>query len=390
MTIGKKLGIWCAALALGVSTASFAAAEEELVIGAAIAKTGWLAPYDSPVMDGFKVAMDEINAAGGLGGTYKLKLITADNRSDNAQNAIITQDLIDQGVQLMIVACDSSMVHATAQIIIDAKIPAISTCSSSPTLPLTGQGFVFANAVTDNVQGAAQAIYAHEAGYKTAFLLQSPDIEYTRMPTYFGEAFTALGGKVVGEGSYALSQPDFSAEVTKIKQIDPAPDVIVTAAFEPDFPAFIRQLRGAGVSIPVIAGDGIDSPTTFAMGDTVEGVVFTSSGFSEPGNPFAAFEEKFEANMGRSPETIMDALGYDLGQIISAAVTAAGSNDPSAIREALSNLENVQGATAVITYKGGNGTPARPVVMIRIEDGKRTLVSRELPDPAIVPAARLN
>ena len=169
-------------------------------------------------MDGFAVAIDEINAAGGIAGKYKVEVETRDNRSDNAQNAIVTQDLIDQGVNLLLVACDSSMVHATAELIVAAQIPAISTCSSSPTLPMTGHGFIFANAVTDNVQGAAQAEYAWSQGYKNAYLLRSPDIEYTQMPLYFAEAFKKLGGTVVGESIYALSQPDFSAEVTKIKQ----------------------------------------------------------------------------------------------------------------------------------------------------------------------------
>jgi branched-chain amino acid transport system substrate-binding protein len=331
-------------------------------------------------MDGFAVAMDEINAKGGIAGRFKVEVLTRDNRSDNAQNAIVTQDLIDRGVKMLFVACDSSMVHATAQIIVDAKIPAISTCSSSPTLPITGHGYIFANAVTDNVQGAAQAIYAHDQGYKTAYLLKSKDIEYTMMPDYFAEAFKKLGGKVVGESLYTLSQPDFSAEVTKIKGLDPQPDAIVTSAFEPDFPAFIRQLRGAGVKVPVIAGDGIDSPTTFALGDIVEGVAFTSSGFAEPGSPMEAYQKKYTAKYGKAPESIMDALGYDLAMVVQAAK----------IRAALADLENVQGATAIISYKGGNGTPARPVVIIRIEGGKRVLASRKLPDPAIVPAPHLN
>ena len=246
-------------------TAAFA---ETLVIGAAISKTGWNAPYDSPVMDGLAVAIDEINAAGGIAGKFTVEIETRDNRSDNAQNAIVTQELIDQGVNLMLVACDSSMVHAGAQIIVAAKIPAISTCSSSPTLPMTGNGYIFANAVTDNVQGAAQAEYAWGQGYKNAYLLRSPDIEYTQMPLYFAQAFKKLGGTIVGESLYALNQPDFSAEVTKIKGCQPQPDVIVTSAFEPDFPAFIRQLRGAGVNDSALScGDGIDSPTTFGLGD---------------------------------------------------------------------------------------------------------------------------
>src|SRR6185369_15301947 len=384
--------ILAAAIVSGAATLLPAAAADEntLVIGAAISKTGWDAPYDSPVMDGFAVAMDEINAKGGIAGKFKVEVLTRDNRSDNAQNAIVTQDLVDQGVNMLFVACDSSMVHATAQIIVDAKLPAISTCSSSPTLPMTGQGFIFANAVTDNVQGAAQATYAHEQGYKTAYLLKSKDIEYTMMPDYFAAAFKKLGGTIVGESLYTLSQPDFSAEVTKIKGLDPQPEVIVTSAFEPDFPAFIRQLRGAGVKIPVICGDGIDSPTTFALGDIVEGVAFTSSGFAEPGSPMEAYQKKYLAKYGKPPESIMDALGYDLAMVVQAAVTKAGSIEPEKIRAALADLENVQGATAVISYKGGNGSPARPVVVIKIAGGKRTLASRKLPDPALVPAPKLN
>ena len=379
------------ATGIGIALASpLAYAQDKLVIGAAISKTGWNAPYDSPVMDGFAVAMDEINANGGIAGKYKVEVVTRDNRSDNAQNAIVTQDILDQGVGMMLVACDSSMVHATAALILAAKIPAISTCSSSPTLPMTGKGYIFANAVTDNVQGAAQAEYAHSQGYKNAYLLRSPDIEYTQMPLYFKEAFEKLGGKVVGESIYALNQPDFSAEVTKIKALDPQPDVIVTSAFEPDFPAFIRQLRGAGVKIPVVCGDGIDSPTTFALGDVVEGVVFTSSGFAAPGSPMAAYQDKYKAKFGKAPESIMDALGYDLAKVIEAAVTKADSIEPEKIRAALADLTDVQGATAVISYKGGNGTPTRPVNVLRIVNNARSLVSQTAPDPAIIPAPRLD
>lgn len=385
----KKLAFGVS-LAASLSILTGAAFAETLKIGAAISKTGWNAPYDSPVMDGLAVAFDELNASGGIAGKFPVEIETRDNRSDNAQNAIVTQELIDLGVNLMLVTCDSSMVHAGAQIIVGAKVPAISTCSSSPTLPMTGNGYIFANAVTDNVQGAAQAEYAWGQGYKNAYLLRSPDIEYTQMPQYFAQAFKKLGGAIVGESLYALNQPDFSAEVTKIKGLSPQPDVIVTSAFEPDFPAFIRQLRGAGVNIPLVVGDGIDSPTTFGLGATVEGVVFTSSGFAAPGSPMEAYQKKYTAKFGKAPESIMDALGYDLAKIIEAAVTAADSVDPAKIRDALANLENVQGATAIISYKGGDGTPTRPVNVIQIKNNKRTLVSQKAPDPAIIPPPSLD
>ena len=187
------------------------------------------------------------------------------------------------------------------------------------------------------MQGAAQAEYAWSQGYKNAYLLRSPDIEYTQMPLYFAEAFKKLGGAVVGESIYALSQPDFSAEVTKIKQLSPQPDVIVTSAFEPDFPAFIRQLRGAGVKIPVVRGDGIDLADHLRARRRGGGVVFTSSGFAAPGSPMEAYQKKYQAKFGKAPESIMDALGYDLAKIIEAAVIKADSVEP-AKREALASL----------------------------------------------------
>src|SRR5262249_62177622 len=118
-------------------------------------------------------------------------------------------------------------------------------------------------------------------------------------------------------------------------------------------------------------------------------VVFTSSGFAEPGSPMAAFQDKYQAKFGKPPESIMDALGYDLGKIVEAAVTQANSTDPQKIRDALANLENVQGATATISYKGGSGSPTRPGAGVRIPNGKRALVSRKPPEPATAPGPRL-
>src|SRR5260221_12427562 len=103
-------------LAILAATDRPARADDVLVIGAPISKTGWAAPYDSPVMDGFAVAMDEINAKGGIAGRFKVEVLTRDNRSDNAQNAIVTRDLIDRGAKMLSAACASSMFRPTRQV----------------------------------------------------------------------------------------------------------------------------------------------------------------------------------------------------------------------------------------------------------------------------------
>jgi branched-chain amino acid transport system substrate-binding protein len=237
------------------------------------------------------------------------------------------------------------------------------------------------------VQASVLASYAAEKGYKSAYILKSPDSAYTlKLPEYFATAFKAKGGQILGEGTFSMGQQDFSAEVTKITALNPAPEVIMTAAYEPDFPAFIRQLRGAGINTPILGSDGIDSPTTVGLGPLVEGVVFTTAGFASEGSPLAAFNAKYKQKFGQDPDSVYIANGYDLGKVIEAAVTKADSLDPVAIRDATASLENVLGVTGPISYAGTQGIPLRSVALVRIDNGARSLVSQGVPSAADVPA----
>lgn len=360
---------------------------EDLVIGLATAQTGGLAPYDQPNLAGFQMKIDEINAAGGIAGKYPVKLIVKDTRSDSAQTAMVAQELVDADARLIITPCDADPSIAAGMITQSAGIPAISFCATTPTLPLAVGDYMFSNYPADNVQATMLASQAIEAGYKTAYILTSPDTAYTlKLPQYFAQVFTAKGGTLVGEGTFSMGQQDFGAEVTKIAAMDPRPDVIMTSAYEPDFPAFIRQLRGAGVTTPILGSDGIDSPTTFGLGDLVEGVIFSTAGYATPGSPLEAFNAKYEEKTGKAPDTIYIANGYDLGILVEAAVSAADSLEPAAIRDGLANLENVPGVTGPITFKGTSGMPLRSVSLVRIAAGARELVKQGQPDPADIPA----
>ncbi len=375
------------ALSGALGALAFPALAEDLVIGLATAQTGSLAPYDQPSLKGFQMAVDEINAKGGVAGKYPIKLVAKDTRSDAAQTALVAQELVDQGIKILITPCDADPSIAAGQITQAAQIPAFSFCATTPTMPLAVGDYMFGNYPADNVQAAVLANYAKEKGFKTAYVLKSPDTAYTlKLPEYFAASFKGKGGEVVGEGTYSMGQQDFSAEVTKIKALNPAPDVIMTAAYEPDFPAFIRQLRGAGVATPILGSDGIDSPTTFGLGQLVDGVVFTTAGFAVDGSPLAAFNEKYKAKFGQDPDTIYIANGYDLGKVIEAAVTKADGVEPTAIRAAIASLENVEGVTGKISYAGTQGMPLRSVSLVRIEGGKRSLVSQGVPAAADVPA----
>lgn len=386
----KKLKLTaCATALLAAGALAAPASAETLTIGLATGQTGGLAPYDGPAVEGFNIAVDEINAAGGIGGKIKIETISKDTRSDAAQTSIAAQELLDQGVDILITPSDADPAFAAAALASDAKVPAFSPAASSPTLPLMGGDYMFANFPGDNVQATVSAEWAYGEGHRSAYILYSPDTQYTTLPLYFADVWKALGGTVAGEGTYVIGQQDFSAEVTKIKSINPPVDVVMTAAYEPDFPAFIRQLRAAGVTAQVIGSDGIDSPTTFSLGEAAEGVVFSTAGHATPGSALEKFNMKFKDTYGRDADTIFAAIGYDLMKVIEAGVLAAGSTDSVAIRDAIANLENVDGVTSKITYKGTTGMPVRQVTLIRVKDGGRELVGQPSPTASLVPAPRM-
>lgn len=376
-----------AAVLAGTGVTAGAVQAEELVLGYAGGFTGYLAPYDQPSLKGVQLAVDEINANGGIGGNLPIRLIVKDTRTDTAQSATVAQELVDEGVDVMIVSCDVDPAVASGVIAQAAEIPAVSSCASTPTLPAAVGPYMFSNYTADNLQATVLAQYAREQGYENAYVLLSRDTPYTeKLPEYFAEAFAEMGGNVVAVGEYTMGQQDFSAEVTRIKGLDPQPDVIQTSAYEPDFPAFIKQLRAAGITAPVLGSDGIDSPTTFGLGDVAEGVVFSNAGFASPGSPLEAYEMAYEAKYGEPNDTVFTATGYDIVLVIAAAVEAAGSTDGPAIRDAWDNLENVQVATGTMTYKDQNRVPVRVVALNRVAGGEREHVGDYTPDPALIPA----
>lgn len=363
-------------------------AQDIIKIGYVAGLTGYLAPFDQPSLQGVELAVQQINERGGIDGRIKIRLYSRDMRSETAQAAVVAQELIDDGISVMIAPCDVDPAVAAGQIAAAAGVPAISSCASTPTLPGIVGEFMFSNYTADNLQAAALGAYAREQGYNTAVLLLSRDTPYTeKLPEYFGQVFTAKGGQVVEVIEHTLGQQDFSAEVTKIAAISPAPDVIMTSAYEPDFPAFIKQLRAAGVTAPVLGSDGIDSPTTLGLGEIAEGVVFSNAGFAAEGSPLADFNADFEAAYGEAPSTVYTATGYDIVKVIEAAVIASGgATDGTTLRDAIDNLENVAVATGTITYKGQNRVPLRVVALNKVEAGQKVHVADVVPDPADVPA----
>jgi branched-chain amino acid transport system substrate-binding protein len=233
------------------------------------------------------------------------------------------------------------------------------------------------------------AKYAYDHGVRKAFILASKDNSYTEgVPTYWADAFQKLGGKIVGKANYSLGQQSFSVIVTQIQNTNPKPDVIFTAAFEPDFPTFVKQLRAAGVQTPVYGGDAVDTPGVLALGKQVNGSIITAPGFDAPGTPYAKFVQTYTQAYGSKPEAPYAASGQDAIDVLDAAVRKAGSADKPAVRDAIAGLQNVAGATGKITYAGTERMPLKAVYVLKLINGKEHLMTASVPNQADVPAPR--
>jgi branched-chain amino acid transport system substrate-binding protein len=353
---------------------------EDFHIGAGLALTGGFAGFDQPALTGIKLGVKEVNAKGGLLGKHKIVLDVKDVRSDPGQAVINTKALLQAEPSVLIAACMTDAAIPQGRLAQADKVPTFSTCATSTTLTTSVGNFMFGNFPTDTFEAAAAARHASGEGYKTAFLISSAESSYTaNVPKAFKAAFTAEGGKVVGESNFTFNQQDFSPIVTKIKNMSPQPDVVETAMFEPAFPAFMKQLRAAGVKVPVIGAAGIDTPSVVGGGKEMEGIVFPTLGFAEDGNPQAEFDKKVEATAGKESVTGYATRGYDLITTIQAAVESAKSTEPEKIRDAIAKLKDVQGISTTTTYDypGANGLPLiNPSYMVMVKGGKKELIDK--------------
>jgi len=376
------------AAAAGLGIAPAAAQDlEEYKIGVMSAQSGYLAPYDQPAYAGFKFCIDKMNAEGGMADTYEVVLNVKDNRSDMAETVKVTQELVDWGAHFIVSSADADPTIAAGQITQPLGIPTMTFAGTAPVLTQAGE-YIFGSYPADNQQATVLADFAIDQGFERVYIVKSPDSAYTMGgPEYFAEVFEKNGGEMVGESLYSLNQPDFSPIVTKIKNTEPAPDIIVTWAWEPDFPALIKALRGAGVDTQVMGGDVVDTPTIYGLGDVVTGTYHTSGGYPDEGSTYAHFMEEFEAQTGTTPDNNYYANGCDIAHMIEAAVEEAGTTEPEAVGDALANIEDGEAVMSSFTFKGTDRMPLRPVVIARItEDGTKEFIKRDMADPEKLPA----
>ena len=374
----KKYFTLLLALLMTVSLFAGCAAKESdtIKIGVNMELSGGVATYGQSTLSGIELAVKQANDAGGIDGK-QIELVKYDNKSDSAEATTIATKLMTQdGVLAVMGPATSGGFKATIPVANKNKIPVISGSATVDDVTVDANGvkeYAFRICYNDSFQGTVLAQYASNSlSSKTAIVLKDVANDYCKGgASSFITAFTAAGGTIAAEESFNTNDTDFSAILTKIKDLNF--DVILLSAYYQEAGLVIKQARALGIDCPIIGPDGYDSPSLveLAGADALNNVYYTnhySSLDQDPG--VLKFISDFNAEYGKDPDSF-NALGYDLAKFTIDAIARAaeaGELSGETVKAALESTTDFAGVTGTFSIDE-NHNPVKGIVIIKLENG---------------------
>ena len=335
---------------------------------------------DNPIVGesagkGIDMALEEINAAGGItigDKAYKLDVKKLDNEFKAESAAIVAQKFADDdSIVAMIGPNDSAMCLGCQSVVETEGLPTITPWATQ--VDITSGDYFFRACFTDDFQGQVLAKYAYDfQNCKTAAVLYDMSNDYcVGIATQFRTSYEEMGGKVLEYQSYNSGETDYSAQLTKIMAKNP--EIILLPNFYSQVVSQAEQAASLGYKGKFMGSDTWGDSLILEL-DTnhiLEGSVwcghYAEDIASDKAKTFiAAFREKYGADT--TPNDIA-ALNYDTVYLLYNAITAAQSTERDAVRDALKNADMYEGVTGNIKFND-SGDPSKPAVMIQIVDGK--------------------
>jgi branched-chain amino acid transport system substrate-binding protein len=356
-------------------------ADDDILVGAATSFSGWMAAFDVSPTHAAEIAIQDINAAGGVTGK-KLKLIHIDTKTDQAQTSRAAQDLVKQGVKLMLTACDFDQGSPAALVAQQAKVIAISSCGADIKYGnLVIGNDVFTMATDAEGTGRILADWAtHKKGWKTAYALDDTFIEYDKSECRgFVDEFKKLNGDqaIVLEDTFKNADTSVASQVSRYTALSSKPDVMIICSVPPGLASAIRQFRSAGVDIPIISGTGGDGSAWHSAVPGLSNYYYLNysadAGVKEPRPDAEAFFEKYEKQFGERPGSGQGITGYSVIEGWAKAANKAGSIETDKVRAELEKFNDEPLLAGLTTFTPKLHTNLnRPMLMISVMDTKPT------------------
>ena len=386
--------ILCVILILNITSCN---RKNEIVIGINYEGSGILAPYGKALLWGAQLAVEEINASGGIDGRL-LRLEKADNRSIGAESAsavlylksvkdaeviigpatsTLAKAALSAGAEVLIISPSATADELTANIVGASEPPLckgrwiakqdggiVSTLQNEDTVSSNARTSFLRICFSDSVQGSAMGEYANGRGFLKAAVIVDMSSDYS---VGCAAAFrSSFSGEVVFEGRFLSGDTDFSALVTELSKTDF--DCVYLPAYYTEAGLFIRQSREQGIYKTFLGGDAMDSPylaDVIGKPEYLHDIIYTDH-FSQDDEWYKAFAQKFFDRFGENPPAY-SALAYDSVMLYCETLRNIGAENIQSVENALFNTKSYQGVTGEITIKENGDCEKEPIFVSLVD-----------------------
>jgi branched-chain amino acid transport system substrate-binding protein len=348
-----------------------------LKVGAVFPLSGGHATFGEESINGAELALSELKAKDPKLAA-KITFIKEDEKSSPVDAAAAAKKVLDvDKVDVVFGTVASSNTLAMADEVLKSGKPLLTPASTNPAVTQKGDA-VFRTCFIDPFQGTVLANFAlNNLGKKKAAILLDHKSDYSKgLSQFFEKAFVAGGGTIVAKEAYEAGKKDFKTQLTKLR--GKKPDVILVPGYYQEVGLILKQAYQMGLKVPMLGGDGWDSPDLFKLAgpEAAKGHYFSSHFAPDDSDPLVqAFVKNYTAKYKKAPGA-MAALGYDGILVIADAYKRAGSNDAKAMKTAL-------GATR--GFKGVSGTTS----MNKLRDAEKDAVVLKTESDKAVFAAKV-
>jgi branched-chain amino acid transport system substrate-binding protein len=355
---------------------------KEIVIGAAIAKSGYLVPYDANIA-AVEQLVKETNAHGGIDGS-KIRFVFADNHSEPQQQPVAVQKVIEDGADVLLVSCEVPIAAAGAPIAEEHDLLNFTLCASEPGFgpPYTGQLSFSANRSLIS-EAATRATFLWQRGIRHPFELTDTQILLGRIDQFgFQKTWEHLGGKLAGQADFKNEDLSIASQIAEIKRS--GADAVNISSYPPGGASAIKQIRAAGIDLPITATSAFDGTFWLKSVPDTKNVYVTDNGSAyDPATTKTAklFERLKRA--GVSTDVSGNLLAsYAAGELMLNAIRETGTTDGAKLAAAL-EAKSHSTVMGPLSYTSDNHLPSGPWYIYEYPERKPKLLERV--KPAYVP-----
>jgi branched-chain amino acid transport system substrate-binding protein len=340
--------------------------DNEIVLGSYSSNTGATATFGIFQKRGIDMAVEEINAAGGINGK-KIKHINYDNKSDNDETLAVVNRLISQDNVLAIIGeATSGKSKIGGQVAQQNKVVMLTSSATNPEVTKIGN-YIFRACFIDPFQGYVMAKFMTEnLKMKKAAILRDIKSDYSvGLSDVFISEFKKMGGEIVADISYQEGDIDFKSQLTAIKAKNP--DAIFVPGYYNEVALLARQLKDLGMKQPMLGGDGWSSPDLYKIAkEAINGHYFSNHYTTESTDPKTVeFVKKFKTQFKEDAD-VMAALAYDATYMMAEAIKNTKTLTRETVREELAKIKDFHGVTGKMSMNE-NRDAVKSAVVVKVE-----------------------